>query len=221
MSRASAPTPTSRPRTAIIITIGMITTITTIMSTSTITITAMAIIIAIRRIPTPIIRWGRRGAAPMPWSRAVMAEALPRTSDYQRDPAAIYRESFAIIRREARLHHLPAPIADIAVRLIHACGMVDIAGDLAFAGAVAEAGRDALGRGAAILCDSLMVAAGIQRRRLPADNKVICRLDDPAVPALAQRLGTTRSAAAVELWGDAQAGAVLAIGNAPTALFHL
>ena len=150
-----------------------------------------------------------------------MAEALPRTSDYQRDPAAIYRESFAVIRREARLHHLPPPLADVAVRLIHACGMVDIAEDLAFAGRVVEAGRAALGRGAAILCDSFMVAAGIQRRRLPAENAVICRLDDPAVPALAERLGTTRSAAAVELWGDAQAGAVVAIGNAPTALFHL
>ena len=147
-----------------------------------------------------------------------MSHPLPA---YLRDPAAIYRESFAIIRREAALDRLPPDLAALAVRLIHACGMVDIAGDLAFAGAVVEAGRDALGCGAAILCDSFMVAAGIQRRRLPADNRVICRLDDPTVPALAERLGTTRSAAAVELWGEAEAGAVVAIGNAPTALFHL
>jgi precorrin-8X/cobalt-precorrin-8 methylmutase len=149
------------------------------------------------------------------------AHAVPRGADYRRDPAAIYRESFAIIRREARLDRLPPAIGAIAVRLIHACGMVDIVEDLAFAGEVGEAGHGALGRGAAILCDSSMVAAGILRRRLPAANPVICRLDDPAVPDLAQRLGTTRSAAAVELWGGAQAGAVVAIGNAPTALFHL
>ena len=197
------------------------TTTTTITRTIIITITAMTPITIIRRIPTPIIRWDRGGATPMPWSSAVMAASLPWAGVYQRDPAAIYRESFAVIRREARLRHLPPPLADVAVRLIHACGMVDIAEDLAFAGPVVEAGRDALGRGAAILCDSSMVAAGIQRRHLPAGNPVTCRLDDPTVPALAAHLGTTRSAAAVELWGEAQAGAVVAIGNAPTALFHL
>lgn len=149
-----------------------------------------------------------------------MAEAIPG-GDYRHDPAAIYRESFAIIRREARLDRLPPALAALAVRLIHACGMVDIVEDLAFGGEVADAGRGALAAGAAILCDSFMVAAGILRRRLPAENPVICRLDDAAVPDLAEHLGTTRSAAAVDLWGGAQAGAVVAIGNAPTALFHL
>src|SRR5260221_733174 len=149
-----------------------------------------------------------------------MAPAVPR-GDYRRDPAAIYRESFAIIRREARLERLPPALGALAVRLIHACGMVDIVEDLAFGGEVARSGRGALAGGAAILCDSFMVAAGILRRRLPAENPVICRLDDPSVPDLAERLGTTRSAAAVDLWGAAQAGAVVAIGNAPTALFHL
>src|SRR5260221_2799166 len=176
MSRASAPTPTptSRPRTAIITTMGMIMimiTTTIMISTITttviiITITAM-LIIAIRRIRMPITRWVRGGATPTPWSRAVMAEALSRTGDYQRDPAAIYRESFAVIRREARLHHLPPPLADVAVRLIHACGMVDIAEDLAFAGPAAEARRDPLGRGAAILCDPLIAPAGTDRRTPP------------------------------------------------------
>ena len=153
-----------------------------------------------------------------------MAHAVAQAGpafDYRRDPDAIYRESFAIIRREARLDRLPPAIGAIAVRLIHACGMVDIVDDLAFGGEVVDAGRGALGGGAAILCDAGMVAAGILRRRLPAENPVVCRLDDPAVPELARRLGTTRSAAAVELWGAAQAGAVVAIGNAPTALFHL
>ena len=149
-----------------------------------------------------------------------MAEAA-RRHDYLRDPATIYRESFAAIRREARLDRLPPALHGIAVRLIHACGMIDIVDDLAGDGAVADAGRAALAGGAAVLCDSAMVAAGILRRRLPANNPVTCRLDDPAVPALAERLGTTRSAAAVELWGEAQRGAVVAIGNAPTALFHL
>src|SRR5690349_21604037 len=114
MSRASAPTPTSRPRTATITTITALIT-TTIMTTTTImiTTTAMANITAIRRIRTRIIRWGRGGVTPTRWSRVVMAEALARMSDYQRDPAAIYRESFAVIRREARLHHLPAPLAEV------------------------------------------------------------------------------------------------------------
>ena len=140
---------------------------------------------------------------------------------YLRDPDAIYRESFAIIRREARLAHLPPDIAEVAVRLIHACGMTDIVEDLAFTPEVAARGRAAVTAGAPILCDSAMVAAGIMRARLPARNDIVCMLDDERVPALARALNTTRSVAAVELWAERLAGAVVAIGNAPTALFHL
>jgi precorrin-8X/cobalt-precorrin-8 methylmutase len=141
--------------------------------------------------------------------------------DYLRDPDAIYRKSFAIIRREAKLDHLPPDIADVAVRLIHACGMIDIVDDLAFTTDIVQRARAALTAGASILCDSAMVAAGIVRTRLPATNEVICTLADPRVPDLARSLGTTRSAAAVELWSERLDGAVIAIGNAPTALFHL
>ncbi len=144
---------------------------------------------------------------------------------YLRDPAAIYRRSFEIIRREARLDHLPPDIAGIAVRLIHACGMTDIAADLSFTGDVAQAARKALSMGAPIFCDSAMVAAGIMRRHLPASNPVICTLDDAAVPPLARERATTRSATAVDLW-DSRAearlrGGIVAIGSAPTALFRL
>jgi precorrin-8X/cobalt-precorrin-8 methylmutase len=149
----------------------------------------------------------------------------PAAPDYLRDPDAIYRRSFAIIRAEASLDHLPADIARIAVRLIHACGMIDIASDLAFTDDVARKAQAALAAGAPIFCDSAMVEAGIMRRRLPRENAVICTLEDPTVPALSKDLGTTRSAAAVELWdarsGGRLAGAVVALGNAPTALFHL
>jgi precorrin-8X/cobalt-precorrin-8 methylmutase len=141
--------------------------------------------------------------------------------EYLRDPAAIYRESFAAIRREAHLDRLPSDVADIAVRLIHACGMIDIAQDLAFADEVAAAARAALTTGAPVFCDSAMVAAGIMRDRLRAKNDVLCTLANPRVPTLAEQLATTRSAAAVELWLDRLDGAVIAIGNAPTALFHL
>ena len=141
--------------------------------------------------------------------------------DCLRDPDAIYRESFAIIRREARLAHLPPDIAEIAVRLIHACGMIDIVDDLAFTPDAATRGRAALAAGAPILCDSAMVAAGIMRAKLPARNDVVCTLDDERTPALARALKTTRSAAAVALWAERLAGAIVAIGNAPTALFHL
>lgn len=149
-----------------------------------------------------------------------MGEGLD-LAPYLRDPSAIYRESFAIIRREVELAHLPPDIAAIAVRLIHACGMTDIAVDLAFTPEVAACGRAALAGGAPILCDSAMVAAGIMRARLPAGNDVVCTLDDARVPALARALKTTRSAAAVELWSERLDGALVAIGNAPTALFHL
>lgn len=140
---------------------------------------------------------------------------------YLRDPDAIYRESFAIIRREAKLGPLPPDIADIAVRLIHACGMIDIVDDLAFAPEVVEHARAALAQGVPILCDSAMVAAGVMRAKLPARNEIVCTLDDGRVPDLARALKTTRSAAAVELWGERLDGSVVAIGNAPTALFHL
>jgi len=149
------------------------------------------------------------------------AEAKPDSHQYLRDPDAIYRESFALIRREAKLDQLPPGIAEIAVRLIHACGMTDIVADLAFTPDVAARARAALGNGAPILCDSGMVAAGVMRAKLPARNEIICTLDDARVPELACALKTTRSAAAVELWGERLAGAVVAIGNAPTALFHL
>lgn len=143
------------------------------------------------------------------------------TLSYERDPAAIYRQSFATVRAEADLGWLPAELRPLAVRLIHACGMVDIAGDLAFSADVAARVNAALNAGAPVFCDATMVAAGVIRRYLPAQNDVICTLDDPAVPELAKELATTRSAAAVELWRERIEGSVVAIGNAPTALFHL
>jgi precorrin-8X/cobalt-precorrin-8 methylmutase len=140
---------------------------------------------------------------------------------YIRDGAEIYRNSFAIIRAEADLARFSAEEADIAVRMIHACGQVSAAEFIAFAPGLVAAARGALKRGAPILCDAEMVAHGVTRARLPANNDVICTLRDPAVPELAAKLGTTRSAAALELWRDRLDGAVVAIGNAPTALFHL
>ncbi len=141
--------------------------------------------------------------------------------DYVRDGAAIYRRSFAAIRSEADLAGLPDAEARVAVRMIHACGMVDLVGDIRFSPGFAAAAAAALHAGAPILCDAKMVASGITRARLPADNEVICTLDADAVPGLARRLRTTRSAAAVDLWRDRLAGALVAIGNAPTALFRL
>ena len=140
---------------------------------------------------------------------------------YLRDGAAIYQRSFAIIRVEADLSRFCAEEAEVAVRMIHACGLVEAAQHIAFGPGFVAAGRSALTRGAPILCDAEMVAHGITRARLPARNEVICTLRDARVPALAEKLGTTRSAAALELWGDTLAGAVVAIGNAPTALFRL
>ncbi|NWF58862.1 MAG: precorrin-8X methylmutase [Fischerella sp.] len=143
------------------------------------------------------------------------------TIDYIRDGNEIYRQSFAIIRSEANLSVLAPDVANVAVRLIHACGMIDIVDDLVASPTVVVSGRTALAAGAAILCDARMVAEGIIRRRLPAENAVICTLNHPNVPEIAQRLGTTRSAAALELWRPNLEGAVVAIGNAPTALFRL
>nr|WP_211108318.1 precorrin-8X methylmutase [Azospirillum sp. OGB3] len=141
--------------------------------------------------------------------------------DYIRDGAAIYRQSFATIRAEADLSAIPDDLKPVAVRVIHACGMVDAARDLMFSPDVGTAARAALRGGAAILCDSEMVAHGITRARLPADNAVVCTLRDPAVPELAKQVENTRSAAALELWVPRLAGSVVAIGNAPTALFKL
>ena len=140
---------------------------------------------------------------------------------YERDPAAIYAQSFATVRAEARLDRFPADLQGLIIRLVHACGMVEVADRLAFSPGAGRAGRAALAAGAPILCDCEMVAAGIIRRQLPAQNPVIVTLGDPAVPGLAAGIGNTRSAAAVELWRDRIGGAVVAIGNAPTALFHL
>ncbi|MBO3681241.1 precorrin-8X methylmutase [Streptomyces sp. NEAU-YJ-81] len=141
--------------------------------------------------------------------------------DYEKDGAAIYRASFATIRAEADLGGLPADVSQVAVRMIHACGMVDLVKDLAYTPEVVSRARAALRSGAPVLCDARMVASGVTRKRLPADNEVICTLADPAVPELARRMGTTRSAAALELWRDRLDGAVVAVGNAPTALFRL
>lgn len=141
--------------------------------------------------------------------------------DYLKDGAEIYRHSFATIREEADVAILPADLEPVAVRMIHSCGMVDLVDDLAYSLEVVESARTALRAGAPILCDAKMIASGITRRRLPADNEVVCTLADPQVPGLAERLGTTRSAAALELWRDRLAGSVVAIGNAPTALFRL
>jgi precorrin-8X/cobalt-precorrin-8 methylmutase len=141
--------------------------------------------------------------------------------EYVRDGAEIYRRSFATIRAEADLSRLPADVARVTVRMIHACGMVDLVDDIGFSPGVVTAARKALLGGAPVLCDAEMVASGVTRRRLPAANPVVCTLRDPAVPALAAQLGTTRSAAAMDLWGEKLGGAVVAIGNAPTALFRL
>ncbi|MEO3825499.1 precorrin-8X methylmutase [Actinomadura sp. B10D3] len=141
--------------------------------------------------------------------------------DYVRDGAEIYRRSFATIRAEADLSGLPDGVARVAVRMIHACGMTDLVEDLVWSPGVVERARSALLDGAPVLCDARMVAAGVTRPRLPAGNEVVCTLGEPGVPELAARLGTTRSAAALELWRDRLDGAVVAIGNAPTALFRL
>lgn len=141
--------------------------------------------------------------------------------DYERDGNAIYERSFAIIREEAELGRFTPEEADVAVRMIHACGLVEAAFAIDFAPDLVRAARNALKAGAPILCDAQMVAHGVTRARLPAQNEVICTLRDPEVPDLAARLGTTRSAAALELWRDHMEGAVIAIGNAPTALFRL
>lgn len=141
--------------------------------------------------------------------------------DYIRDGQEIYRNSFAIIRAEANLDSIPADLEKLAVRVIHACGMVDAIEDLRFSPGAGKAGRDALAGGAPILCDARMVLEGVTRTRLPANNKVICTLKEDGVAEMAQEKGNTRSAVALELWRPYLEGSVVVIGNAPTALFYL
>lgn len=141
--------------------------------------------------------------------------------DYTRDAADIYRQSFATIRDEADLTRFPDDVSRVVVRLIHTCGQVDVTDHVAFTADVVSRAHAALSAGAPVLCDSSMVAAGITRSRLPGDNEVVSLVADPRAAALATELGSTRSAAGVDLWADRLGGAVLAIGNAPTALFRL
>ncbi|MCA1299113.1 precorrin-8X methylmutase [Stappia indica] len=150
-----------------------------------------------------------------------MSGRAPVRYDYEKDPAAIYRQSFAIVRAEAYLERIPADLHPVAIRLIHACGMPGVIADLAWSDGVAARVAAALRDGAPVFTDVRMVAEGIIASRLPAQNRVQCLLNDPRTPDLAARLGTTRSAAAVDLWREELAGAVVVIGNAPTALFHL
>lgn len=144
---------------------------------------------------------------------------MPHT--YEKDGAAIYRLSFATIRAEADLARFDADEEPVVVRMIHAAGLVGLERDVAFTPGMATAARAALAEGAPILCDARMVSEGITRTRLPAGNQVICTLNDPRVPQMAHQAGNTRSATALELWRPHLAGAIVAIGNAPTALFHL
>jgi precorrin-8X/cobalt-precorrin-8 methylmutase len=142
-------------------------------------------------------------------------------SDYVRDGAEIYARSFAIIRAEAALDGLEPILERAAVRMIHACGQVDLVADIAVSDGFCAAASSALAAGAPVLCDTQMVATGVTASRLPAGNEVVCTLSDPAVAGLAQRLSTTRTAAALELWGERLGGALVVVGNAPTALFRL
>ncbi|MGR3249561.1 MAG: precorrin-8X methylmutase [Paracoccus sp. (in: a-proteobacteria)] len=141
--------------------------------------------------------------------------------DYEKDGAAIYRQSFATIRAEANLARFDADEEPVVVRMIHAAGLVGLERDVAFTPGMAVSARAALTGGAPILCDARMVSEGVTRARLPAENEVICTLHDPRVPGMAREMGNTRSAAALELWRPHLEGALVAIGNAPTALFHL
>ena len=140
---------------------------------------------------------------------------------YLRDPELIYQQSFSAIRKEADLSHIPQDVANIVVRMIHSCGMIDIAQDIVYTISAASAGKAALMQGAPVLCDSRMVCEGVIRSKLPAENEVLCWNNCPESAVLAKKLGTTRSAAAVELWRPKLAGAVVAVGNAPTTLFRL
>ena len=178
--------------------------------------------------PQKVASFLRKRESSGPWTPAsagvtIKESAAGKTTAYTylRDPAAIYRRSFALVRAEADLARFPRALRPLAIRLAHAAGDVALLDDLAWSRGAVAAGRRALAGGAAVLVDSAMVAAGIAQGRLPAGNKVVCTLRDPTVPALAASHKTTRSAAAVELWRAHLAGSVVAIGNAPTALFHL
>ena len=140
---------------------------------------------------------------------------------YERDPAEIYRQSFATIENEVDFSKLPNDMVPVAVRLIHACGMTNIVDDLAYSQNAVAVGKEALAEGCSIFTDVEMVKSGIIQKFLPADNQLTCSLNDAEVPELAKQIGNTRSAAAVERWGDKLEGAIVVIGNAPTALFHL
>ena len=140
--------------------------------------------------------------------------------DYIRNGDDIYRKSFQIIREEANLEILPPDLAKIAVRMIHACGMIDIVSEIEASTDAVNSAKKAINNGAPILCDSKMVAEGITKARLPAENPIICTLNDPQVPAIAKRIGNTRSAAALELWKPHLQNAIVVVGNAPTALFY-
>ncbi len=163
-----------------------------------------------------------RTASPLtPTDAAAVPLPPTRRYDYVTDGDEIYRRSFATIRRETDRSHLPATAETVAVRMVHACGQTDLIQNLVVTTDFVPRAREALASGAPILTDAHMVVSGVTRRRLPADNDVVCHLRDPRVPTLARDWGTTRSAAAVSLWADQLDGAVVAIGNAPTALFHL
>ncbi len=146
---------------------------------------------------------------------------MSKAYDYIQDGTAIYERSFAIIRAEADLSRFSDAEADVAIRMIHACGQVEAAASFVFSEGFVTAARSALAAGAPIFCDAEMVAHGVTRARLPAGNEVVCTLRDPRTVDLAREIGNTRSAAAIDLWGERMAGAVVAIGNAPTALFYL
>jgi precorrin-8X/cobalt-precorrin-8 methylmutase len=150
-----------------------------------------------------------------------MTADVATRSDYLRDGDAIYARSFAMIRAESDLSRFAGSAERVVVRMIHACGMTDLPADVEMSADFAAAGEAALVAGAPILCDAKMVAFGITRARLPAANEVLCTLDDPRVPAMAAAAGTTRSAAAMELWRERLAGSLVVIGNAPTSLFRL
>ncbi len=143
------------------------------------------------------------------------------TLRYERNPSTIYAQSFATVEAEARLDRFPGSMRAVATRIVHSCGMVEVADRLAFSPGAAPKGQAALANGAPVLCDCEMVRGGISARLLPSDNAVICTLNDDRVPDMARELGNTRSAAAIHLWRDHLDGAVVVIGNAPTALFHL
>jgi precorrin-8X/cobalt-precorrin-8 methylmutase len=152
---------------------------------------------------------------------AIKQRPAPRALTYERDPKAIYAASFATVRAEAKLDHIPEDLRDIAIRLVHSCGMTDVPNRLAWSDDVVTSARAALQTNGRIYCDCEMVGSGIIRRLLPADCDVRVTLNDPRTPDLAKDIGNTRSAAAVELWRDEVEGAVVVIGNAPTTLFHL